>query len=317
MIVIECNWNFNGDSVGVPILRRDSDTSMGMLLKETLETVPLDLQPIYFADSLLGESRIGCWIGCWMVATPAGCNSISLSFHQFRPISMNLHQVGFRCFFSFDEFSVLFWLHKLADSWHPWPDGHLRPQQMTETLQHMNLGLASLQGSLVSAAWLTVRWTMALGHQNLRGDFMIFHDSFGFDGYFWWTWWTIDSDNGGLEVQHQVSLDHGRFIRLVGEASGCLLQCHFPALELLWDDRWSKSSQWDTSHDFHFHLSRNLSHLQSFTVIDSRRDDDDDDVRNPPQQWRMEKPLQRCWQTITSRPDGTVSATTEDVLVHL
>ena len=49
------------------ILRRDSDTSMGMLLKETLETVPLDLQPIYFADSLLGESRIGCWIGCWMV----------------------------------------------------------------------------------------------------------------------------------------------------------------------------------------------------------------------------------------------------------
>jgi hypothetical protein len=89
---------------------------MGMLLKETLETVPLDLQPIYFADSLLGESRIGCWIGCWMVATPAGCNSISLSFHQFRPISMNLHQVGFRCFFSFDEFSVLFWLHKLADS---------------------------------------------------------------------------------------------------------------------------------------------------------------------------------------------------------
>ena len=49
------------------ILRRDSDTSMGMLLKETLETVPLDLQPIYFADSLLGESRSGCWIGCWMV----------------------------------------------------------------------------------------------------------------------------------------------------------------------------------------------------------------------------------------------------------
>ena len=44
------------------ILRRDSDTSMGMLLKETLETVPLDLQPIYFADSLLGESRIGCWM---------------------------------------------------------------------------------------------------------------------------------------------------------------------------------------------------------------------------------------------------------------
>ena len=176
---------------------------------------------------------------------------------------MNLHQVGFRCFFWLDEFSVLFWLHKLADSWHPWPDGHLRPQQMTETLQHMNLGLASLQGSLVSAAWLTVRWTMALGHQNLRGDFMIFHDSFGFDGYFWWT---FASDNGGLEVQHQVSLDHGRFIRLVGEASGCLLQCHFPALELLWDDRWSKSSQWDTSHDFHFHLSRNLSHLQSLTA---------------------------------------------------
>lgn len=46
-----------------------------------------------------------------------------------------------------------------------------------------------------------------------------------------------------VEVQHQVSLDHGRFIRLVGEASGCLLQCHFPALELLRDDRWSKSSQ--------------------------------------------------------------------------
>lgn len=76
-------------SVVVVGVTRNSDTSMGMLLKETLETVPLDLQPIYFADS---------------------------------------------------------------------------PQQMTETLQHMNLGLASLQGSLVS-----------------------------------------------------VSLDHGRFIRLVGE----------------------------------------------------------------------------------------------------
>lgn len=76
-------------SVVVVGVTRNSDTSMGMLLKETLETVPLDLQPIYFADS---------------------------------------------------------------------------PQQMTETLQHMNAGLASLQGSLVS-----------------------------------------------------VSLDHGRFIRLVGE----------------------------------------------------------------------------------------------------
>lgn len=42
---------------------------MGMLLKETLETVPLDLQPIYFADSLLGESR---FLLDWMLD---GCNS--------------------------------------------------------------------------------------------------------------------------------------------------------------------------------------------------------------------------------------------------
>eukprot|EP00490_Sorites_sp_Unknown_P025547 CAMPEP_0114688316 /NCGR_PEP_ID=MMETSP0191-20121206/63346_1 /TAXON_ID=126664 /ORGANISM="Sorites sp." /LENGTH=1102 /DNA_ID=CAMNT_0001975657 /DNA_START=40 /DNA_END=3348 /DNA_ORIENTATION=+ len=64
-------------SVVVVGVTRNSDTSMGMLLKETLETVPLDLQPIYFADS---------------------------------------------------------------------------PQQMTETLQQMNQGLASLQGSLVSVS---------------------------------------------------------------------------------------------------------------------------------------------------------------------
>ena len=40
-----CTWFFFG---------KGSDTAMGMLLKETLETVPLDLQPIYFVSSLLG-----------------------------------------------------------------------------------------------------------------------------------------------------------------------------------------------------------------------------------------------------------------------
>ena len=62
------------------------------------------------------------------------------------------------------------------------------------------------------------------------------------------------------------------------------------------------------------------SEFESLTIIDSRRDDDDDDdddddVRNPPQQWRMEKPLQRCWQTTTSRPDGTVEIDAEGRIV--
>lgn len=41
-------------SVHLVFLWKGSDTAMGMLLKETLETVPLDLQPIYFVSSLLG-----------------------------------------------------------------------------------------------------------------------------------------------------------------------------------------------------------------------------------------------------------------------
>lgn len=46
---------------------------MGMLLKETLETVPLDLQPIYFVSSLLGlelgENEGGGALGTWVFAT--------------------------------------------------------------------------------------------------------------------------------------------------------------------------------------------------------------------------------------------------------